>query len=263
MVKAFLGFMDHSISEQLTGNPSAWHTTAMVMSEGAGCGTLASAIAARCSRSRTRLRKWNGTKQGSYRDQFADALADNLPSSGVSILASSATEEVIRRNERLIIRDLGLDSLYTTSASGGGRLTSRIGPFVRRDTHEDHWFEMPEKQAIMVLWVAHFVGRMHSLMAGQFRKSGVDLFSLDWLPLYIDRFPGQYANSTSLFQTLVSDLSYRDGNIRVAYFTASPAHESIFADNVAGLFNGWRMQPRSDTPEADILRTGSIYYETA
>jgi hypothetical protein len=258
MVKAFIAFMDHSISEQLTGAPGSWHTTAIVMSESGECDALAAAIARDISRGTTRLRKWSRAKDGPYRERFAEALSKHLPSSGVTVLGSSATERLIRANEGLIRADFRLTSA-TYTYSGVGQV--KIGPFVHRVTGAQHYFQLPEKHAVMVLWVAHLISRLHQGYATILRQSGVDLFSLDWLPLYLDRFPGNYQQSTALFQALVSAQVMRDGNVRAAYFTAREAHSSVLADNIAGLFNGWRQENTRGTVEVAILNSGRMYYE--
>jgi hypothetical protein len=94
VTKGFLGFMDHSVTEQLLGRPDEWHTTSLLLSEGAECQALANRLAATVNPAAGRLRKWSKARPGgAYRRNFAVALADHVSSCPVWILATSARRE--------------------------------------------------------------------------------------------------------------------------------------------------------------------------
>src|SRR2546422_8288365 len=59
------GFMDHSPTEQFLGEPSLWHTTVLLLSEGKECSDLAEAIAAIINPISKRLKKWRSEEHTS------------------------------------------------------------------------------------------------------------------------------------------------------------------------------------------------------
>src|SRR6266403_586320 len=163
-VRSFLGFMDHSITEQLLGQPDAWHTTAVVLAESAECGVLAKNIGSRVNRSTGRLRKWSRAGDG-YRTTFAQALPAMLTGSGVFIVASSARERTILANRDLIVRELGLVGSIHEDVTSTGTARMKIGPFTDSSTGADHFFDSSTNRALMTFWIAHFVARAHEQMA--------------------------------------------------------------------------------------------------
>lgn len=267
MVKAYLGFMDHSVSEQLNGTPSLWHTSVLLLSEGTECSDLAKAIATIINPLSKRLKKWSQTKGGRYRKNFCQQLMAALPRSGVMIFATSAREITIESNKDHVIRELDLINHYKTQGQQGQTVRVRIGPLTD-STGQDHFFELPENRAVMVLWIAHFTCRMHTYLAGELKKTVPNLFSVDWLPIYVDKFAGDNVHafpSMQLFQSVVTHHILRSGlgNVRVAFFHEKDADRAnVLADNVAGLFNESKNRPSTYSDLPALIQNGCIYWES-
>lgn len=268
MVKAYLAFMDHSITEQLTGRPATWHTTAIALAEGGEVSDLASLIARGIFPKQPRLRKWSagrGAGKRRYRKEFSGELARHLPSSRVYLLATSATEATITQTREQLIRELGIADVSHEVKKPRGTSTLRVGPFTHRQSGTDHYFELPLNRALMVIWVAHFVARMHRMLRIQLQGARVEPVVVDWF-FYHDKFAGDSSSASpamSFFQTLVSS-NISHGNIRSGFFGESDTVEAdLFADNVAGLFNSSR-ETAANVPElSSLLNTGCVYYESS
>ena len=260
-MKAFLGFMDHSPSEQLVGDPDTWHTTGVVLAEGGKCRLLADRLAERVNRRDRRLKKWSSAATA-YRRTFLAGLAAALPGSGVSILATSAREAVIVANRERIIAELELTG-RVAEKPGPRRVTRiRIGPF-RRPSGGHYSFELPSNRALMIFWIAHFIARAHRDMAARLLSLTPPVRGLDWF-LYVDKFAGDSpakSPGAALFQALVQH-NLRGGNLRTSFFHASAkTPEDLLADNIAGLVNQ-EARRRAPSPEfRAVLSTRQVYWE--
>src|SRR3989442_9116981 len=178
-MKAFLGFMDHSPSEQLVGDPDTWHTTGVVLAEGGKCRLLADRLAERVNRRDRRLKKWSSAATA-YRRTFLAGLAAALPGSGVSILATSAREAVIVANRERIIAELELTG-RVAEKPGPRRVTRiRIGPF-RRPSGGHYSFELPSNPALMIFLIAHFITPPHRDMAAPLLSPPPPLRRIAWV----------------------------------------------------------------------------------
>jgi hypothetical protein len=266
MVKGYLAFMDHSITEQLTGCSDAWHTTAIIISEGGEVSDLANRIAQGISPQRSRLRKWSagrGAGKQRYREAFHQELTRSLPSAKVFLLATSATEAAIVQTREQLFRELGIADISEERTRPSGSSILRVGPFVHRESGRDHYFELPSKRVLMVVWIAHFVARMHRMLRLQLQGAQPEPVVVDWF-FYHDKFAGDSAEASpvmSLFQTLVSG-SISDGNVRSGFFKDSDTVDAdLLADNVAGLFNSARVPNGPDL--SSLLGSGCVYYEAS
>jgi hypothetical protein len=260
--------MDHSISEQLTGHPDAWHTTAIALSEGGEVSDLANRIAQGIFPRKPHLRKWSdgrGSSKQRYRDAFSRELARHLPSAKVYLLATSATEATITNNREQLLRELGIADLSQEIIRPNGHTILRVGPYVHKELGTDHYFELPLNRAIMVIWIAHFVARMHRMLRLQFQHAQSEPVVIDWF-FYHDKFAGDSPDvspATSFFQTLVSG-NISNGNVRSGFFAQSDTVDAdILADNLAGLFNNSREMENQSPDLLSILKSGCVYYETS
>ena len=263
MVKTFFGSMDHSVSEQLTGQSSLWHTSVVVLSEnGQHLEDLANSIGRMVNPRTPGLKKWKKTKN---RRKYLAALGAALRGSEIIIFAISATEDCIVHNENLLISELGLRDLCAEETTPAGKTLIKIGPYTDRRSGADHFFKLSKNRALMILWIAHFVARAHQQMEKSLKTQHADLFSLDWF-LYIDKFAGDnvgQANGTQLFQTLVQRSIMGAGNIRVAFFNDSGTVSSdLLADNIAGLFNEYKTKPATYPDLSHILANSHIHWES-
>lgn len=266
MVKGYLAFMDHSITEQLTGCPAAWHTTAIAISEGGEVSELARRVAQGISPRLPHLRKWSagrGAGKRRYRDAFYQELVRHLPSAKVSLLATSATEATIVQTREQLFRELGIADISQERTRPSRSPILRVGPFMHRESGSDHYFELPLNRALMVVWVAHFVARMHRMFRLQLQGAQPEPVVVDWF-FYHDKFAGDSPETRpamSFFQTLVSG-NISDGNVRSAFFVESDTVEAdLLADNVAGLFNSSRGPNGPNL--SDLLGSGFVYYEAS
>jgi hypothetical protein len=197
--------------------------------------------------------------------EFFNELARHLPSSKVYLLATSATEATITQTREQLIRELGIANISREVVRPRGTSALRVGPFIHRESGADHYFELPLNRALMVIWVAHFVARMHRMFCLQLQVAQVEPVAVDWF-FYHDKFAGDSSNASpamSFFQTLVSG-SISDGNVRSGFFRESDTVEAdLLADNVAGLFNSSR-ESAVDSPElSSLLGSGFAYYESS
>ena len=267
MVKAYLAFMDHSITEQLAGNPGAWHTTAIALSEGGEVSDLANRIAHGIFPKQPHLRKWSagrGAGKQRYRLAFCRELTRHLPSAKVYLLATSATEAAIIKTRDQLIRELGIADLSQEVIGPRGNPTLRVGPFIHSKSGADHYFELPSNRAFMVIWVAHFVARMHRMLSLQLRGAQIEPVVVDWF-FYHDKFAGDSPNGSpamSFFETLVSG-NISHGNVTSGFFVESDKVEAdMLADNVAGLFNSSR-EAADGVDLSSLLDSGYVYYEAS
>jgi len=266
--KGFLAFMDHSITEQLIGDPTAWHTTAIALSEGDEVSKLARSISRNIFPKQPRLKKWSAghsIRKKNYRLAFARELSHQLPESPVYLFAISATEEAIEKNIDLILKDLRVSHLYHEVQREGSSPWLRVGPFKHIENDSGHYFEFSRNRGIMLLWVSHFIVRMHRMFRLKLHVASDSMVILDWF-FYLDKFAGDTNESSpaiSFFNTLVSG-NICNGNITAAFFKESDTViDELFTDNVAGLFNDMNRN-HSVYPElAKLFKSGSIYYETS
>jgi hypothetical protein len=266
MIASYLAFMDHSITEQLTGCPTAWHTTAIVLAEGGEVSELASRIARGIYPKEPRLRKWSAGRVAGkmrYRKAFARELAQHLPSAKVLLLATSATEDVILHARDQLFQQLRINNIVSELTRPTGTTVLRVGPFFNCTTNKEHFFELPLNRAIMAVWVAHFVARMHNNLRLQLQAMTPDPVIVDWFFCH-DKFAGDSANSRTMmsFYHALASGSISDGNIRSGFFVDSDTVDAdLLADNVAGFFNITRGEVES--PELkSILSSGCVYYES-
>lgn len=136
-----------------------------------------------------------------------------------------------------------------------------MGPFVHRESGSDQYFELPLNRALMVVWVAYFVARMHRMFRLQLQSAQPDPVVVDWF-FYHDKFAGDSAQASpamSFFQTSVS-ANISNGNIKPGFFKDSDTVEAdLFVDNLAGLFNSSWYPEGPDL--SSLLSSGFVYYE--
>ncbi len=222
MVKGFLVFMDHSITEQLTGVSSAWHTTAIALSEGGEVSELARSISRNVFPDRPRLQKWSAghkARKRRYRVAFARELCFQLPDSSVYLFATSATEATIITTREQALQELQISHLCEEESRESGSAWMRVGPFTSRETGDDHFFDFPLNRALMIFWISHFVVRMHQMFHNRLQATQNKPLVLDWF-FYLDKFAGDTPTSSSatkLFQAIVSG-NINNGNVTSSFF---------------------------------------------
>jgi hypothetical protein len=248
-ISMMLGSVDHSPSEQL-GAPSDWHTTVLILSQGNEHWQLAEEIACRLSPVRTTLLKWSARKSSRYKLEFERLLLERLDAHPVHIRAISAQGSVIEFSQEHIVSELGLAGLVQ-SFDKNNKLWLRFGPFTRitaspdgdplNDT-EPAFFEIAAVQGIPLIFICHFLMRMHREVMILIREHEPEIEWIDW-QIMPNKFPGDILGPMgNLFHVIMSGAAAARlvaGNMRVATLTNSKDdHGSLLADNIAGLLAG-------------------------
>src|SRR5438874_8174654 len=99
------------------------------------------------------------------------------------------------------------------------------------DPRTGHNRQFPLNRALMVVWVAHFVARMHRMFGLQLQGAQPEPVVVDWF-FYHDKFAGDSPDASpamSFFQTLVSG-NISNGNVRSGFFVES---DTVQADLLA------------------------------
>ena len=153
----FIASLDHSPTEQLIGR--AWHTSALILSAGVEHSALAHELGQIANPLTCKLTKWSRANSH-YKQRFWAGLMSRLNRHRVMVFAISAMEPSIAASEEHFIKELGGTQCYQRNLRDG-RARVSIGPFVNARTGEKHTVELPGNQAPMVLFIAHFLRRIH------------------------------------------------------------------------------------------------------
>jgi hypothetical protein len=244
----YLGSMDHSPSEQLGSDPSQWHTTVLVISEGGEQFGFAQAVARALGSVNGKLRKWSANPQYRKKQTFENAVVKAIRDYPVFIRAISAEAGTIKRCHPHFVSELGLRGLVRT-LSKNGKPYLQFGPFTRvrhaadqqgqvQQLLEPAVFDIAERQALPLLFICHFVLKTHRLLMDAIVKTRPSIERIDW-QLMPNRFPGDHGGPMgSFFHTIMSGAAHHRlvaGNIRIMTFNRSDDDEgSSLADNIAG-----------------------------
>ncbi|WP_028315008.1 hypothetical protein [Desulfatibacillum aliphaticivorans] len=249
----YLVSMDHSPSEQLSGDE--WYTSTLVLSAGVEHSALARDIA-KTLRSKTPcLTKWSKATRY-YKRNFFIALNKHIKKYPVFIFAVTAHKETIINSKNFLIEQLQAKDKYFEEVNGQ-KIRVKFGPFYQKETKEEKFITISENRAIMALFVAHFVVRMHTRMweaANRFHPGG-----LNW-NFFADKFPGPPGEDMELMFTLLLGRNINRGRILWGYFQQSDIVETdLLADNLAGCFSD--MVKRKSTYKQIDTGKGLIYWE--
>jgi hypothetical protein len=233
----FIAFLDHSPTEQLIGEK--WHTSALILSAAVEHSALADELAQVANPLTCKLTKWVRANSH-YKKRFYDNLMSGLGRHRVMMFAISATEPSIAASEVHFIKDLGGSQCYRRYVRDG-RTRVSIGPLVNARTGEKHSVELSGNQAPMVLFIAHFLRRMHQEVQGG--------LSVD-APMYVtwnffaDKPPNGAEGAFDRALGMLLGLSDPRGALRWGYFLQGDKVETdLLADNVAGLLNEMMRAP--------------------
>jgi hypothetical protein len=197
------------------------------------------------------LTKWSKNPIYRRNGTFEDALKNCLPGRAVYVRVISAQADMIRASYPHIIGELGLDGLVKKFLKNN-KPYLRFGPFQRvkilgaggelNRQSEPAEFEIAERQAVYLIFICHYLLRMHRQLTTIMRQQRPALEWIDW-QLMPDKFPGDIAGPmASLFHAIMSGAAHQRlvaGNMRIATFNNS--NDDIgggLADNIAGLFAG-------------------------
>jgi hypothetical protein len=227
----FIASLDHSPTEQLIGEK--WHTSALILSSAVEHSALAHELGQIANPLTCKLTKW--TKANShYKKRFCASLMSSLDRHRVMVFAISATEPSIAASEEHFINDLGGTQCYRRHVTDGRSRVS-IGPLVKARTGEKHTVELSGNQAPMILFIAHFLKRMHQEV--QVALSVDAPMYVTW-NFFADKPPNGAGGAFDRALAMLLGLSNPGGALRWGYFIEGDEVETdLLADNVAGLLN--------------------------
>jgi hypothetical protein len=227
----FTASLDHSPTEQLIGKD--WHTSALILSAAVEHSAPAQELGAIANPSTRRLTTWRRAN-AHYKKRFCASLMPGLDKHRVMVLAISAMEQSIVASEDHFLKELGATQHYRRHIVSG-RVRVSIGPFLNAQTSEMQTFELPENQAPMALFIAHFLKRIHQEM--YFALSSDNPRLVTW-NFYADRPPGGPGGALDNAFAMLLGLSNPRGALRWGYFLEDDDVEiDLLADNIAGLLN--------------------------
>ncbi|HWA47186.1 MAG TPA: hypothetical protein VG742_02880 [Dongiaceae bacterium] len=247
-ITMLLGSMDHSPSEQLGKDPTEWHTTAIIASEGGEHLLLADDIANRMKIQGGTLKRWARNPPGSaYRAKFEATFAERASSYPVHVRAVSVQSETMVRAFPNLLTHLQLAS-YVEAFTRNNKPYLRFGPFTRmragapiNQQGEPVKFELPESQAVPIVFMCHSLLHAHRSVMQELVADSPELEWIDW-QLTPNKFPrdidGPVARLFHAIISLAEDARMIEGNLRILTLLESKQdHGSALADNLAGLLN--------------------------
>jgi hypothetical protein len=174
---------------------------------------------------------------------FEVALSENLDKQDTYVRVISAQGRTIRHCFHQMVEQLGLSDLIE-DFTRNERVYLKFGPF-RRVTGPNNssrvdpvYFEIVERQALPLIFICHFVLRIHQQLMPLIRRKQPQLEWIDW-QLMPNKFPGDITGPmASLFHAIMSGATHQRlvaGNIRIMTFNQSKDDlGSSLADSIAG-----------------------------
>lgn len=219
--------------------------------------------------------KWSRrTKR--YSLDFENALTACLDKHPVYIRAISARGDTIESIFDQLLAHLGIARSFTRKSNDASKRIGEIGPLrrIRRDEanpieirpdSELTFLTAPEKQAVMAVFICHFLIRTHQNILALQKASQPDLLAIDW-QLMPNKFPGDiHGPMSSFLGALMSACGPATiaGSIKTMFFTdAKTDHGNDLADDIAGLLRAKLMQKRGRLQEKLLhISNGKFYWE--
>jgi hypothetical protein len=268
-----LGSMDHTPSEQL-GDPQQWHTTVLILSEGAEHWDLATDIARKIGCKDETLKKWAGKRAARYRREFECAFTECVTAYPVHIRAISAQGKTITSCFDHMSQELGLRALVRRLSSND-KPYLEFGPFLRisiegtvdgklKERPEPANFIVSERQGVPLIFMAHFLFRMYRQILTIIQRHRPEIEWVDW-QLMPNKFPGDIDGPMAqLFHAMMSGAAHArliQGDIRVVMFAESRVdHGSVLADNLAGLLAQKLENNETDLCLPEFRRRGASFF---
>lgn len=227
----FIASLDHSPTEQLIGEK--WHTSALIVSAGVEHSALAHELGQIANPLTCRLTKWSRSNSH-YKERFYASLMPRLDHHRVMVFAISATESSIAASEEHFIKELGASQCYRRHLLDG-RTRVSIGPFANVRTGERHTVELSGNQAPMVLFIAHFLRRIHQEMHVALSANAPVWVTWNF---FADKPPNGAGGAFDRALAMLLALFNSGGALRWGYFHEGDKVETdLLADNIAGLLN--------------------------
>lgn len=239
----FIASLDHSPTEQLIGEK--WHTSALILSAAVEHSALAHELGQIANPLTCKLTKWSRANSH-YKKRFCAGLLSSLDRHRVMVFAISATEPSIAASEEHFVKELGGSQCYRRHVLDG-RIRVSIGPIGNARTGEKHDLELSGNQAPMVLFIAHFLRRMHQEV--HLALSADAPMDVMW-NFFADKPPNGAGGAFNRALEMLLGLSNPRGALRWGYFLqADEVETDLLADNVAGLLNEIMRVPQRYTAQ--------------
>jgi hypothetical protein len=227
----FIASLDHSPTEQLIGKK--WHTSALILSAAVEHSALAHELGQIANPRTCRLTKW-AWANSHYRERFFTSLMSGLGRHRVMVFAISATESSIAGSEEHFIKELGGTQCYRRHVLHG-RTRVSIGPLVNAQTGEAHTIELPGNQAPMVLFIVHFLRRIHQEMHAALSVHTPAYVTWNF---FADKPPNGQGGAFDRALAMLLGVYNPRGALRWGYFLEGDKVETdLLADNIAGVLN--------------------------
>lgn len=258
--------MDHSPSEQL-GSADAWHTTALILSVSGEQWRLGDTVAEAMGIQSGHLKKWSKCKP-SQKKRFETEFFKTLASSSMYVAAISAQASTIEATFDHMISELGLTGLLVP-LQRNDKPYLEFGPFLKLEADSSTTevrFPIHRAQALALVFITHFIARMHQKLLAQLNQEDPGVEWMDW-QISADKLAGGLeGRMSSLFFALMGLLPQAkivSGNLR-GHTHLDGDQGTDLADNIAGMLqDGMSLNPASPllTHEKAILREGALYWE--
>lgn len=255
----FTASLDHSPTEQIVGEE--WHTSALILSAAVEHSALAHELAKVANPLTCKLTKWTRANSH-YKKRFFANFLPSLDRHRVMVFAISATEPSIVASEAHFIAELA-DPQYYRRHELDGRTRVSIGPFTNARAGEKHNVDISENQAPMVLFIVHFLRRMHQEVQAAL---SVDVQTYVTWNFIADKPPNGAEGAFNKALEMLLGLANTRGALRWGYFHQGDQVETdLLADNVAGLLNEiMRVPERYHGQFGEVVRSaaaGLFYWE--
>ena len=173
-----------------------------------------------------------------YKANFLEHLFRLLEEYLVYIFAISAHMENIVKSVDHFLKELQVSEKYKL-VKADDKNTDYFGPFYN-EQNEKITIKISENRAIMALFIAHFVIRMHRIM---WKAENLDSpHYLNWNFLG-DKFPGPQNDDMDLMVSILFQADNDTGRIVWGNFDESDkVVTDLLADNIAGMLNDIKSQ---------------------
>ncbi|MBX5179908.1 hypothetical protein HJB77_27190 [Rhizobium lentis] len=244
--------MDHS-PQEIPNDRNTWHTSVLLASLSADQWGWNSVLGPLINPQGGKLRKWASRNAGRYKGEFRRHFPELLASNPVFGLALRVSGGAMVDCLPQIITQFGLERSLLLSAD-----KVRV---VGVDSGEE--FTIGTAQAAYVMYLSHFICRMHALVLQSLAAEDQSITWCDW-QISPDNFPqgvnGPMATLFSIVANSAAGLGLVQGNLRVLTMVNGDPGVEI-CDNLAGMLREDFCNPPGSLRLVDSPAKGSLYWE--
>ncbi|MFF2322398.1 hypothetical protein ACFVTJ_15220 [Agrobacterium sp. NPDC058088] len=244
--------MDHS-PQEIPNDRDVWHTSALLVSVSAEQWDWDKVLGPLLNPQGKKLRKWAARRSDRYRNEFRRQFPGFLASSGVFALALSVQGKTIIDSLPELISQMDLGGNIHVS----GEKTIISGLASGRN------FTLPTRQAASVVYITHFICRMHALILDRLREDDGNIVWCDW-QISPDNFPlGIDGPMSTLFYIIAENaakIRLVSGNLRVSTHLSGDPGVDV-CDNLAGMLRDDLTQGMCTLKCFERPTMGGMYWE--